>query len=380
VADDVDEPDFETVQIPEWDDGRFHDSPPADRDAKILVDPDEGTTVVLGSDYTGEAKKSFLRNFMYDVKEELDGLGLHAGSKQVTYASGDGTEMNYQVFAGLSGTGKTTLSAIPPENGTAEVVQDDVIGLLPPGYDGDTVIGTERGMYAKTNGLTAEQASLYEAAQHPRTVQENVAAGGDFTDTDLTVNGRAAIPRDLLDHAADTIDMPRVDEFFHITRNPLMPPVARLTPEQSAAFFALGESVETGAGDEDSIGESVRVFGYNPFVIGSRREAVERFQELLTAHDADSYILNTGYVGEPSNDISLSDTTRILDAVTQDEVDWAYDTALGLDVPQEIDGVDLDALDPAAAADDPAAFDELRAERQVVLHEYDVPQAVRESV
>lgn len=90
-------PDFYTLQLPDWE------------ETAIRVLPAEGVTIALGSDYTGEAKKSFLRLFMYRAKER-GGLGLHAGSKRLTLESDDGVSDVYQAFLGLSGTGKSTLT------------------------------------------------------------------------------------------------------------------------------------------------------------------------------------------------------------------------------------------------------------------------------
>jgi len=81
--------------------------PDATADPQIRVHPEHGVTTVLGSDYTGEAKKSFLRLFMHRAKRQ-GGLGLHAGSKRVTLADGDDTRDVGQLFLGLSGTGKST--------------------------------------------------------------------------------------------------------------------------------------------------------------------------------------------------------------------------------------------------------------------------------
>ncbi|WP_459865025.1 phosphoenolpyruvate carboxykinase (ATP), partial [Halorubrum trueperi] len=130
--------DFVTVQLPD-----------ATDEPRIRVAPDAGVTTVLGSDYTGEAKKSFLRLFMHRAKRR-GGLGLHAGSKRVTLDDENGRREVGQVFLGLSGTGKSTLTSHglwldDPEG--VEMIQDDVCALLPSG----TVAGSEGGgLYIKT--------------------------------------------------------------------------------------------------------------------------------------------------------------------------------------------------------------------------------------
>lgn len=199
------DPHFRTLQIPEYEDTRV----------RIFVD--DGVTYVLGSDYTGEAKKSFLRLFMHRAKQN-GGLGLHAGTKRVRLRDDEGDVRSVgQAFLGLSATGKSTLTSHgcwldgPEEN--AWMLQDDVCALLPDG----TVVGSEgNGLYVKTHGLDAEeQPGLYRAATNPHAVLENVRVddGGavDFDDDTLTRNGRAIVLRDDLDSAADEIDLDGVD-------------------------------------------------------------------------------------------------------------------------------------------------------------------------
>jgi phosphoenolpyruvate carboxykinase (ATP) len=174
-APDVDDPDFETLQLPAWDSREG-------RQRRIRVLPDEGATLVLGSDYTGEAKKSFLRLFVLRAKEQ-GGLGIHAGTKRVTIADdGDTDDPDEeslrtvgQAFLGLSATGKSTLTGHgcwldAPEG--AAMLQDDVCALLPDGQ----VTGSEgAGLYIKTDGLDpGEQPSLCRAATHESAVLENV--------------------------------------------------------------------------------------------------------------------------------------------------------------------------------------------------------------
>jgi phosphoenolpyruvate carboxykinase (ATP) len=255
------EPDFYTVQLPDWD------------DVAVRVFPDVGFTAVLGSDYTGEAKKSFLRLYMYYAKRK-GGLGLHAGSKRVELESDDGLETVGQLFLGLSGTGKSTLTAHglwldDPEDAT--MLQDDVCALLPDG----TVVGSEgRGLFVKTHGLDSEtEPAMYDAVTSESAVLENVDVDADgtvdFESDRYTANGRAIIQREELSSADAAINLPDVDQVFFITRNPAMPPVAKLTPEEAAVAFMLGESVQTSAGDPSAAGESIRVVGTNPFIIGS---------------------------------------------------------------------------------------------------------------
>jgi phosphoenolpyruvate carboxykinase (ATP) len=339
---------------------------------------------VLGSDYTGEAKKSFLRLFMFEAKR-AGGLGLHAGAKRLHLAGTD--EPVGQLFLGLSATGKTTLTVhgFDLDDGErAEVVQDDVCALLSDG----TVAGSEGGgLYIKTHGLGPEaQPQLYHAVTQPGAVIENVAVATDGTvDFDhggLTVNGRASVRRADVRTAADDIDLDAVDHVFFITRHPLMPPLARLSPAAAAAAFMLGESIETSAGDPAKAGEPVRVVGTNPFIIGSPGAEGNRFLDLVAANDIDCFLVNTGHVGdEPPADVRVEDTVALLRAVARGIVTWRDDSALGLTVPADAPGVDLDRFyPPARVADYADRLEALRAERRDYLAQFDdLRREVRET-
>ncbi|MEF8831330.1 MAG: phosphoenolpyruvate carboxykinase (ATP) [Halobacteriales archaeon] len=356
------EPDLVTVQLPDRD------------EVAIRVLPEAGLTVVRGSDYTGEAKKSFLRLYMRRAKER-GGLGIHAGSKRVVVEDGDGLDSVGQLFLGLSGTGKSTLTGHgfwleDPEY--AEMLQDDVCSLLPDG----TVAGSEGGgLYIKTDSLDAdEQPQLHHAATESSAVLENVAVDDDgavdFEDTELTTNGRAVIRREDLPSAADDVDLPDVDQVFFITRNPLMPPVARLSDAQAAAAFMLGESVETSAGDPEKAGERVRVVGTNPFIVGPEGEEGNRFRELVRANDVQCYLLNTGTVG--GRDVGVEETVAILEGIARDDVAWTDDEAVGMEIPERVPGIDVDRYYPPEAVEDYGdRLTRLRVERRTYLADFE---------
>jgi len=365
------EPDFHTVQLPDWD------------DVAVRVFPDVGFTAVLGSDYTGEAKKSFLRLFMYYVKRQ-GGLGLHAGSKRVELETGDGLETVGQLFLGLSGTGKSTLTAHglwldPPENAT--MLQDDVCALLPDG----TVAGSEgQGLFVKTHGLDSEtEPAMYDAVTEESAVLENVDVDADgtvdFESERYTANGRAIIQREELSSADTAIDLPEVDHVFFITRNPAMPPVAKLTPEEAAVAFMLGESVQTSAGDPSAAGESTRVVGTNPFIIGSEGAEGNRFRELIADLDVDCFVLNTGSVG--SVDVGVKDTITLLRGIARESLEWERDDTTGLTVPTDVPGMDINKFDVAMALSDPeSTLEELRAERSSYLARFvDLAPSIRDA-
>src|SRR6056297_1977319 len=362
VADSDREPDFYTVQVPEWD------------ETAVRILPDEGFTAVLGSDYTGEAKKSFLRLHMYYAKQQ-GGLGLHAGSKRVELERDGEMETVGQLFLGLSGTGKSTLTAHglwldDPEDAT--MLQDDVCALLPDG----SVAGSEgQGLFIKTIGLDREeQPGLYDAATDESAVIENVDVADDgtvdFDSDEYTTNGRAVIQRSELESAGEDIDLPAVDQVFFITRNPAMPPVAKLDPDEAAAAFMLGESVQTSAGDPSAAGESIRVVGTNPFIMGSKGEEGNRFRDLIDDLDVDCFVLNTGTVGE--KDVGVEDTVSLLRAISRETVDWDGDDATGLTVPSEVPDMDVDEFDVAAnLPNHEERLSALREERREYLAQFE---------
>ncbi|WP_135807105.1 phosphoenolpyruvate carboxykinase (ATP) [Halorussus marinus] len=368
------EPDFRTVQVPDAD------------ETAIRILPEEGLTAVRGSDYTGEAKKSFLRLFMFYAKKK-GGLGLHAGSKRVTLERDGDLEEVGQLFLGLSATGKSTLTAHglwldAPESAT--MLQDDVCALLPDG----TVAGSEgNGLYVKTIGLDAdEQPAMYEAVTHESAVLENVDVADDGTvdfDSDRhTANGRAVIERDHLASAGEDVDLDSVDQIFFITRNPTMPPVAKLSPERAAAAFMLGESIQTSAGDPSKAGESIRVVGTNPFIVGSKGEEGNRFRELVADLDVDCFVLNTGHLGAKSKDIGVAESVTLLREIARGTVEWEFDDTLGLTIPSEVPGMDVSAF---YVPDHVEEFDReqerMRTERRTHLDTFaDLADEIRDAV
>ncbi|MFO7927438.1 phosphoenolpyruvate carboxykinase (ATP) [Natronomonas sp.] len=354
-------PDFLTVQVPDA------------AEIAIRVLPDTGVTAVLGSDYSGEAKKSFLRLFMRRTKE-AGGLGLHAGSKRVTLETDAGElEDVGQVFLGLSATGKSTLTAHglwldDPE--AATMLQDDVCALLPDG----TVAGSEgNGLYIKTIGLDRdEQPAMYDAATHDSAILENVAVDDDgtvdFDSDEHTSNGRAVIRRDHLSSAGEDIDLERVDQVFFITRNPAMPPVAKLSPEEAAVAFMLGESIQTSAGDPSKAGESIRVVGTNPFIVGSEGEEGNRFRDLIEDLDVDCFVLNTGHLGDRAKDIGVRESVTLLREIARGTVEWTAEEAIGLTIPASVPGMDIERFAvPDHVENHEEKLADLREERRAYL-------------
>jgi phosphoenolpyruvate carboxykinase (ATP) len=337
------EPDFITITVAEWPERR------------VMVFPEQGLTIILGSDYKGENKKAMLRQLMYAVKKR-GCLGLHAGSKIVRVRRhGELTDVGF-LFFGLSGTGKTSLTChshwlSSPERIT--IRQDDVVILRPDG----SALGTENSMYVKTDGLDLDsQPLLYAACLSPRTILENVMVNEetgciDFYDSTITSNGRAMVKRSDIAFTDDQIDLPHVNNIVFITRREdVVPPVARLSPEFGAAAFMLGESIETSAGDPTMAGRAIRVVGTNPFIVGSEAEEGNVFLSILRNNpDIQCYMINTGRMGATEGlageNISVRDSVKIIEMIGRDEIKWVKNEFWGYEVPEEMPGMDCSRFD-----------------------------------
>ena len=336
------EPDFISLAVPEWEEKR------------VLVFPEIGLTIVLGSDYKGEQKKAMLRQVMYWAKKQ-GSLGLHAASKILRVMRGNQLRDFGFLLFGLSGTGKTSLSCHSHWLGFPETVvirQDDVVILNKDG----TAIGTEDSFYIKTEGLEpGSQPLLYAAALSPRAILENVLVDPhtgkvDFFDSTLTSNGRGMVKRRDIAFSDDQIDLGKVDFIIFITRrHDILPPVVRLSPEWAAAAFMLGESVETSAGDPAEAGKALRVVGTNPFIVGSHAEEGNMFLGILRENPGiQCFILNTGNVGGMvrGQKITVRDSVKIVEMIARDKIMWQRDDFWGYDIPSEIPGVALERFEP----------------------------------
>jgi phosphoenolpyruvate carboxykinase (ATP) len=363
-------PDMISVYVPEW------------RERKVLVQPELKVSYVLGTDYLGENKKAHLRMGMYIAKER-GGLGLHAGSKLIRVKKKDGQMVEKgAILFGLSGTGKTSLSChnhgLAGDEGIA-IRQDDVVFIQPDTY----CVGTENNYYIKTEGLEPKgQALLYAAATKQDAILENIwvdrkSGKVDFFDEKITSNGRCVVYRKDIDYTDDKVDLPKADIIIFITRrNDVVPPVARLTPEQGAAFFMLGESIETSAGDPTQAGKSKRVVGTNPFIVGDLAEEGNIFYNILKDNpESECFLLNTGRVGGPKGeDITIQDSSAIMKEIARGEIEWEVDPEWGYEVAVKVPGIDIGRLDPKRFYDEKEykrLTEILRKEREAWLFQFE---------
>jgi len=369
-SDSSQEPDFVSVYVPDW------------PERLIFCDVSQGYTYILGSDYPGEAKKSMLRQAMYWMKRR-GGLGLHAGSKilRVFRQDGELADVGFLLF-GLSGTGKTTLTLHDhglQEPEKAIIKQDDVVLLTRDGR----AFGTEDGFYIKTEGLEPSQTVLWGAATHPTASYENIKVDDkgnvDFLDTSITSNGRGVVLRRFIKGTGEGIDLPKANKIVFITRrNDIVPVCARLTSEQAAAYFMLGESIETSAGDPTKAGQAKREVGTNPFIVGPEAEEGNRLLSILRENpDMEAYILNTGSIGArdglPGEKISIRVSTEIMKQIAKEAISWQHDPDWGYEVPTYVPELNLEKYVPDTYYSEPeyrALVDRLRVERRAWLAKF----------
>ena len=357
------EPKQYIVYIPEW----------QENERQILVFPEISTTIVLGTDYYGESKKGFLRMAMWNAKQK-GMLGLHAGSKILKVKGSDGRIRRYgMIIFGMSGTGKTTHTchthSLNEKDEGIEILQDDVVFLRKDG----SAYGSERGFYLKTEGLDpVTQPIIYKAAISRDAIFENVMIDYEgnlyFEDDTLTSNGRGIMMReDLSPYISNSINLPSIDNMdgmivaFITRRHTVVPLAVKLTPEQAAAAFMLGESIETSAGDPRRAGESIREVGTNPFIIGDKSYEGNWFYDFVKQHEGKvhCYQLNTGGLGEiiekqPNGAkvmkrkvqrVEIPEMSSIIRGIVRGTNTWGKDKYWNFEVPTSVQGMDLSKYD-----------------------------------
>jgi phosphoenolpyruvate carboxykinase (ATP) len=316
-------------------------------DRVIAVDLDRYVTRVLNSDYFGESKKGGLRMWN-DIVYRKGGLALHAGLKVIPTADGDKVFM----IIGLSGTGKTT-TTFTTQNGSRPI-QDDFVGLMPGGH----AYGTENGCFAKTFGLDPDfEPSIHGAVVKPSAYLENVYQDDvgtvDFFNEHYTKNGRAVFEmRDLMAFE-DARNVGPVDYLLILNRNEnLIPAVAKLSQEQAAAYFMLGETTGTSAGGAAEEGKFLRVPGTNPFFPLPHGLQGNRLLELLDTHPIETYLLNTGRVGGTEGDdrskkVKIPHTSACVRGIAEGTIVFDQDPDFGYLVGSSVpDFDDAELLQP----------------------------------
>jgi phosphoenolpyruvate carboxykinase (ATP) len=204
----------------------------------------------------------------------------------------------------------------------------------------------------------------------------------DFFNESFTQNGRAVFPLSALGRYEDARKIPPVSAIVILNRaRGVVPAIAKLSEQQAAAYFMLGETQGTSAGGKDEAGKALRVPGTNPFFPMPHELQGNRFLALLRSHPADVYLMNTGWIvddaGPGSKKIKVSHSSACMSAVAEGGVDWERDADFGYQLAKHVPGIapeDEDLLHPKdrfAALDRvneyDAWVDKLKAERSAFL-------------
>lgn len=349
------EPDFTLVCAPAFEAVPRRDGTASE--AFIGLDLERRRIVICGTHYAGEIKKSLFTAANYLLPQQ-GVLPMHCSANV-------GTDGRVALFFGLSGTGKTTLSADPERR---------LIGDDEHGWSEDGVFNFEGGCYAKCIRLSPENEPQIYAAIRFGAVVENVVVDEDtrrvdFDDDSITENTRAAYPLEFIPGFvpegraghADTIVFLTADAFG------VLPPIARLSPEAAMYHFLSGFTAKL-AGTEAGLGSEPEAtfstcFGA-PFLPLSPGTYARMLGEMISRHGASVYLVNTGWTGGPfgvGKRMSLPYTRAMVKAATSgalDDVQVRRHGIFNLDVPVSCPGVPDEVLDPQATWSDPQAYED----------------------
>jgi len=312
--------------------------------------------LIGGTRYAGELKKAMFTVMNYLMPKQ-GVLSMHCSANI-------GKDGDTALFFGLSGTGKTTLSADP---------ERDLIGDDEHGWSENGVFNFEGGCYAKVINLSKEQEpDIFATTQMFGTVLENVVLEPvtkkvDFANQSITENTRASYPLHYIrNHVPDGRGgHPRNVVFLSADAFGVLPPIARLTPEQAMYYFLSGYTAKV-AGTERGVTEPKATFSAcfgAVFLVWHPTRYAEMLGERLAEHASQVWLVNTGWSGGPygvGSRMKLSHTRAMLRAALAgdlDSVETTTDPIFGLHRPTTVEGVPTSVLDPRATWDDPAAYD-----------------------
>jgi phosphoenolpyruvate carboxykinase (ATP) len=326
----------------------------------IALDMTRNIVLICGTAYAGEIKKSVFS--LINFHAPLRGVFPMHCSANV------GADGDTALFFGLSGTGKTTLSSDParPLIGDDEHLWSD-----------NGIANIEGGCYAKAIKLSASaEPEIFAATQAFATVLENVVldpvtSEPDFDDISLTENTRAAYPLEVLPAVVpgSTGATPRAVVFLTADAFGVLPPIARLTPEQAVYHFLSGYTAKV-AGTERGVTEPSATFSAcfgAPFMSHHPQVYGDLFAQRLAESGASVWLINTGWIGGAygvGRRIDLAATRRLVTAALSGELDTAgmrVDGNFGFEVPLAVAGLPDRLLDPRANWSDAAAYDSAAA-------------------
>ena len=321
----------------------------------VVLHPSRTEVLVGGTHYAGEIKKSIFT--VMNDRLPLEGvLPMHCSANV-------GEDGRVAIFFGLSGTGKTTLSADPDRS---------LIGDDEHGWGDGGVFNIEGGCYAKVIRLSAEaEPQIWRTTRTFGTILENVVVSEngtlDLDDDTKTENTRAAYKLERITNALPTKQAGHPSAVIFLTADAfgILPPIARLTKPQAMFYFLSGFTAKL-AGTEIGVKEPQPTFSTcfgAPFLPQPPAVYARLLGEKLDRHGAVVWLVNTGWTGGPfgvGHRMPITATRGLLHAALDGSLDHALlrrDPVFGFDVPTHVPGVDGSLLDPRGTWSDPAAYD-----------------------
>ncbi|GER60366.1 phosphoenolpyruvate carboxykinase (ATP) [Patiriisocius marinus] len=312
--------------------------------------------LIGGTGYTGEIKKGIFSALNFILPVYKNTLPMHCSANV-----GDNGET--AIFFGLSGTGKTTLSADPER----KLIGDDEHGWTAE----NTIFNFEGGCYAKVINLSAEnEPDIYNAIK-PGAILENVKMDGEghvnFADTSITQNTRVSYPIYHIDNIAVPSIGKNPKNIFFLTADAfgVLPPISKLTPGQAAYHFISGYTAKV-AGTEEGINEPTPSFSAcfgAPFMPLHPTAYAEMLSKKMQDAGVNVWLINTGWTGGPygtGSRMKLKYTRAMITAALENElnnVEYAKHPIFGLDVPQTCPNVPDEILNPRATWGNEKAYD-----------------------
>jgi phosphoenolpyruvate carboxykinase (ATP) len=347
-------PEFTVLQAPSF-------SAVPDRDGTgsptfILVNLEKKLILVGDTEYAGEIKKSIfsIMNYLLPLRGVMS---MHCSANV-------GENDDVALFFGLSGTGKTTLSA----DASRTLIGDDEHGWTDSG-----VFNFEGGCYAKVINLSPEaEPEIYGTTRTFGTILENCVLDRhtrelDYEDASLTENTRAAYPIDMIPNASESGIAGHPNNVFFLTADAfgVLPPISRLTPEQASYYFLLGYTAKV-AGTERGLTEPEATFSTcfgAPFMTLHPNDYGRLLGEKIRKHQPNVWLINTGWTGGAygvGHRMNIGHTRAMINAALDgklDHVETQEDEIFGVHVPVSVPGVPDEVLMPRNAWQDKDAYD-----------------------
>ena len=322
----------------------------------IAIDFTRRLILIGGTGYAGEMKKAVFTVLNY-VLPERGVMPMHCSANI-------GPDGDTAIFFGLSGTGKTTLSA----DASRTLIGDDEHG-----WSDTAIFNFEGGCYAKMIRLSAEaEPEIYATTRRFGTILENVVMDPetrslDLDDATLAENSRGAYPIHFIPNASDLNMGPVPKNIIMLTADAfgVLPPIARLTPEQAMYHFLSGYTAKV-AGTELGVTEPEATFSTcfgAPFMPRHPSVYGNLLRERIARGGVDCWLVNTGWTGGAygaGSRMPISVTRALLDAALSGrlgDAEFRTDPTFGFEVPVAVDGVDTVILDPRATWQDGDAYD-----------------------